>query len=187
MMDACELICVLSMVMKIPSPRPTIWYACSYCTSVDGLTDGCNKDPVDCWYTSSKDLLYCLTTFEFRSTVALRTRRCIEHATFPLDLKVLKQMSAHVDECSFRTAALCNCSTCITPTATRPPTVELKQLFDQVDPDLEVTPAVRLGADDYEADAEVGFTPPHQNEGNWFLHDKSSYKANEDGSLVGRS
>lgn len=50
--------------------------ACSYCVSVDGLSSDCAKDAISCWHQTPKELLYCLSTIEFRKNVALKTRRC---------------------------------------------------------------------------------------------------------------
>ncbi|KAI6215690.1 hypothetical protein M3Y94_00414300 [Aphelenchoides besseyi] len=180
-MDPCELICILSMVMKVPSSADNL--ACSYCTSVDGLTDDCYKDPVDCWYSSSKYLLYCLTTFEFRSTVALRTRRCIEHSAFPLDLKVLKQIDEHAD-CSFRSARICNCSSCITPSATRPPTA-MERVLNETKPAPEFSLAATFVEDeDYDTESQSSKPTPQRDDTNWFLRAPSWYKSNAQSSTI---
>ncbi|KAI6177390.1 hypothetical protein M3Y97_00901900 [Aphelenchoides bicaudatus] len=56
-MDLCELICILSMVIKVPPSSENL--ACSYCTDVDGISSACAEDPqmittTECTFKSAK-------------------------------------------------------------------------------------------------------------------------------------
>ncbi|CAD5222549.1 unnamed protein product [Bursaphelenchus xylophilus] len=93
---------------------------CSYCMNVDALSTDCYNDPLKCWHTQPEDLLYCLTSIEYRSNMALKSRRCVAQPTFPMDKHILQMAMQQRPVCDFQSAQACNCTNCVAPPPTTP-------------------------------------------------------------------
>ncbi|CAD5217433.1 unnamed protein product [Bursaphelenchus okinawaensis] len=114
----CSIICILSMMVQMQPDVENL--KCSYCMTVDALTTDCYNDPLRCWHSSPNDLLYCLTSIEFRADIALKSRRCVAQPTFPMDKNILQLAMRQRPVCDLKSAQGCNCTTCVAPPPTTP-------------------------------------------------------------------